>query len=125
MRAMVVDDDLLICKIESYLLHKYGFEAESFTNPLDAIQAFERNPNRYDFLLTDWEMPKLKGGQLIQILREQRPTLPIAIVSGFDLEDKDTKPLKVNCVIAKPFRLTDFFQALNCLCSNPPSLRTA
>lgn len=124
MRAMIVDDDLLICKIETYLLRKYGFEVESFTNPLEAVQAFERNPNHYDFLLTDWEMPQLKGWQLIQVLREYRPTLPIAIISGFDLEDEATEPLRVNCIVAKPFTTIVFFQALSQL-SNVQNERIA
>lgn len=69
-----------------------GFAVESATNGLEALQILERR--RPDLIVTDMQMPKMTGSELITALKKKPETanIPIIIVagraSGFDEKEK-------------------------------------
>lgn len=69
-----------------------GFTVESATNGLEALQILERR--RPDLIVTDMQMPKMTGSELITALKNKPETanIPIIIVagraSGFDEKEK-------------------------------------
>jgi len=74
-------------------LEERGFEVESATNGLEALEILERiHP---DVIVTDMQMPKMSGSELITALKKNSKTsgIPIIIVagraSGFD--EKETR----------------------------------
>jgi len=73
-------------------LEERGFTVESATNGVEALQILERvHP---DLIVTDMQMPKMSGGELITALKKNPETagIPIIIVagraSGFDEKEK-------------------------------------
>jgi CheY-like chemotaxis protein len=90
--ALVVDDSMLIRYTVCRFLEERGFAVESATNGLEALQILERL--RPDLIVTDMQMPKMSGAELITAVRKNRKTadIPIIIVagraSGFDEQEK-------------------------------------
>jgi CheY-like chemotaxis protein len=90
--ALVVDDSMLIRYTVSRFLEERGFTVESVTNGIEAIQILERV--RPDLIVTDMQMPKMNGSELITALKSKAETanIPIIIVagrgSGFDTAEK-------------------------------------
>ncbi|MGC1374344.1 MAG: response regulator [Candidatus Sulfotelmatobacter sp.] len=90
--ALVVDDSMLIRYTVCRFLEERGFTVESATNGVEALQILERI--RPDLIVTDMQMPKMTGSDLITVLKEKAETasIPIIIVagraSGFDEEEK-------------------------------------
>lgn len=79
-RVFVVDDDETIVEICSLVLSVAGFEVETFSDGLTALQsAIDRRP---DVVLTDFSMPKLDGITLAKILKEHCPDCRILMMSG-------------------------------------------
>jgi CheY-like chemotaxis protein len=63
-------------------LEERGFAVESATNGLEALQILERvHP---DVIVTDMQMPKMSGSELITALKKNPSTsqIPIIIVAG-------------------------------------------
>jgi CheY-like chemotaxis protein len=90
--ALVVDDSMLIRYTVCRFLEGRGFAVESATNGLEALTILERvHP---DLIVTDMQMPKMSGSELITALKKKPETtsIPIIIVagraSGFDEKEK-------------------------------------
>jgi CheY-like chemotaxis protein len=92
MLALVVDDSMLIRYTICRFLEGRGFSVESATNGLEALDVLART--QPDLIVTDMQMPKMSGGELITELKKNPETasIPIIIVagraSGFDEKEK-------------------------------------
>jgi CheY-like chemotaxis protein len=90
--ALVVDDSMLIRYTVCRSLEERGFTVESATNGVEALQILSRVTP--DLVVTDMQMPKMSGSQLITALKKNPDTakIPIIIVagraSGFDENEK-------------------------------------
>lgn len=80
--ALVVDDSMLIRYTVCRFLEERGFAVESATNGVEALQILERA--RPDLIVTDMQMPKMSGSELITALKQNPATanIPIIIVAG-------------------------------------------
>jgi twitching motility two-component system response regulator PilH len=80
--ALVVDDSMLIRYTVCRSLEERGFAVESATNGVEALQLLERL--QPDLIVTDMEMPKMSGSELITALKKNPRTaqIPIIIVAG-------------------------------------------
>jgi CheY-like chemotaxis protein len=80
--ALVVDDSMLIRYTVCRHLEQRGFTVESATNGVEALVILERvHP---DVIVTDMQMPKMSGSELITELKKNPKTadIPIIIVAG-------------------------------------------
>ena len=80
--ALVVDDSMLIRYTVCRFLEERGFQVESATNGLEALQILEWL--RPDLIVTDMHMPKMSGTELIDALKGNPETasIPLIIVAG-------------------------------------------
>jgi CheY-like chemotaxis protein len=89
--ALVVDDSMLIRHTVCRFLEQRGYTVESATNGEEALPIVQRM--RPDIIITDMQMPKMSGTELITALKAQPATaaIPIVIVagknSGFDAHE--------------------------------------
>jgi len=80
--ALVVDDSMLIRHTVCRFLEERGYTVESATNGQEALPIVNRiHP---DIIITDMQMPKMTGTELITALKAQPETanIPIVIVAG-------------------------------------------
>jgi CheY-like chemotaxis protein len=90
--ALVVDDSMLIRYTVCRFLEERGFAVESATNGEEALEVLSRV--QPVLIVTDMQMPKMSGGELITILKNkpETATIPIIIVAGraseFDKSEK-------------------------------------
>jgi CheY-like chemotaxis protein len=80
--ALVVDDSMLIRHTVCRFLEERGFSVESATNGEEALPLVRRI--RPDLIVTDMQMPKMSGGELITALKAHPDTarIPVVIVAG-------------------------------------------
>ena len=89
--ALVVDDSMLIRHTVCRFLEKRGFEVQSATNGVEALELLASL--QPDLIITDMQMPHMTGSELITALkaREETATIPIVILagrmSGFDHQE--------------------------------------
>jgi CheY-like chemotaxis protein len=80
--ALVVDDSMLIRHTVCRFLEERGFVVESATNGQEALETLSRI--RPDIIITDMQMPKMGGSELITALKSKAATagIPVVIVAG-------------------------------------------
>jgi CheY-like chemotaxis protein len=90
--ALVVDDSMLMRYTVCRFLEERGYTVESATNGAEALDVLTRM--QPDLIVTDMQMPKMSGDELISALKAKPETaaVPIIIVaaraSGFDESEK-------------------------------------
>ncbi len=112
--ALIVDDSLSIRKYLSSLLMQKGFQTGTARNGYEALELL--NKGQFDIMITDLEMPKLSGYELIETLRyDQRfNTLPIVVLTGRagDNFRQLTTELGADAYMVKPFKDRELFEQI-------------
>ncbi len=102
--VMIVDDEPVIAEMVKTMLENFGYQAHIYKTAMEAVEAFEGQPQQFDLLITDLTMPQMTGLDLADQLHETSPKFPVIIMTGFG--DNLTKPtLKrygIRQVIGKP-----------------------
>ena len=79
-RLLVVDDDPAIREVASAMLVEEGYEILTAEDGLQALELLQRfNP---DLVITDLQMPRMSGFELVKIMHERFPQLPVIVISG-------------------------------------------
>ena len=103
--VMVVDDAIVSVRLlEQALLAVDGIMVESFTDPLEALAAFQTG--RCDLLITDLDMPQMTGLELIRACRstERGQQVPIMVVTASTERELRHQALEAGAIdfISKP-----------------------
>ena len=81
-RVLLVDDSGIMRKIIIRSLLSLGINEDNISEAGDgesAIAAF--SPGGFDLVLTDWNMPKKSGLEVIQAIRQQDAAVPIIMIT--------------------------------------------
>lgn len=113
-RIMIVDDEPQLLDTLSELLKGLGYQAFPFTNPTDALKAFENDPRGFDLLITDHTMPHMTGVVLTNKVLQVRNDLPVILMTGYDQMEgpEKLKSLGIRTVLLKPFKKSVFGETL-------------
>ena len=79
---LLVDDDDDMLKSYTELLQHASYQVEAHYNPQQALEQFHLNPDVYDAVLTDYNMPNMNGLELIFAIHDKRPDLKAILYSG-------------------------------------------
>lgn len=102
-RILVVDDDMLIRQLNAKVLSLFGYQTETAADGAAAWEALQANS--YDLLITDNNMPKVSGVELVKKVRSARMALPVILASGaLPTQELDRNPwLQPVATLVKPF----------------------
>jgi two-component system sensor histidine kinase and response regulator WspE len=86
-RVLVVDDSITVREVERQLLIRRGYDVDVAVDGREGYTALHARP--YDLLVTDVDMPRMTGIELIRAVRREPKfaELPIIIVSYKDREE--------------------------------------
>ena len=94
-KALVVDDSMLIRHTVCRFLEKRGFEVQSATNGIEALEVLQSL--QPDLIITDMQMPQMSGSEFISALKakEEFANIPIVILAG-RMSGFDHKEIRAN-----------------------------
>jgi DNA-binding response OmpR family regulator len=100
---LVVDDDRACRETVAQTIGHAGFRADTAQDGEDGWRALCLG--RFDLMITDNEMPRLDGLNLIRRVRSVSATLPCILMSGkLPLPESDLQEIvRPGAVLAKPF----------------------
>jgi two-component system chemotaxis response regulator CheY len=106
MKFLVVDDSPTMRRIVINALRQYNWN--EIVEAKDGIEALEHlSVGKFDFIITDWNMPNMSGLELIQQIRSIDSTshLPILMVTtrGQKADIIEALKARVNNYLVKPF----------------------
>ncbi len=101
-KIALVDDDRHILTSVSMALEAEGYQTQTYTDGVAALQGLEDNPP--DMAIFDIKMPRMDGMELLRRLR-QRSDLPVVFLTSKDDEIDELFGLKMGAddFIRKPF----------------------
>ena len=108
--ALVVDDSMLIRHTVCRYLEEQGFQVESATNGADALEML--NSIEPDMIITDLQMPRMDGRQLIDALKARPATanIPIVILAGKKSSTESDTEKRADYEIFKDIDITEQLQ---------------
>jgi len=86
-RVLVVEDSLTVREVERQMLTRAGYMVDVAVDGLDGWNALQRE--RYDLVLSDVDMPRMNGLELVRRIRADRKlaSVPVVMVSYKDREE--------------------------------------
>lgn len=108
-RILIVDDEKMVVEIQQKMLKRLGYDVTARTSSVEALKAFQANPDNFDLIITDMTMPNMTGDQLAQKIIEIRSDIPIILCSGFSekMSNEKAKFIGIKDFLMKPVLIKD------------------
>lgn len=114
---LLVDDEEFVRDCIAAALFHAGFNVTAVEGSSEALVLLEQNqmgPSQFDLLITDMNMPRISGLDLIDTIRNQGAELPAVVISGLGDETlrKETTTRKSVQLLSKPFSVNTLVQCV-------------
>jgi DNA-binding response OmpR family regulator len=109
-RILVVEDDDDIRRLNAEVLINFGYQVDAAENGSVAWDNLQ-NKN-YDLVVTDNDMPKVSGVELLKKLHAARMALPVIMATGKLPKDEFTRQpwLHPAAMLLKPYTSVEFLE---------------
>ncbi|MBU2591705.1 MAG: PAS domain S-box protein [Nitrospinota bacterium] len=103
-KILLVDDDPAVLEVITKMTMRLGYDVTPVADPLEALEIFKKEPDRFDLLITDQTMPKMTGKELAEKVFEINPDFPGIILSGYSetLSEEEAKSMRIGAFLTKP-----------------------
>jgi two-component system response regulator (stage 0 sporulation protein F) len=103
---MIIEDDEEMRSLLKDFFKEEGFETDSVSNGLDALQKL--STNHIDLIISDVRMPGLTGLDILPRIRRLKPETPIIIITAYGSEEVRRKSLErgATAYLEKPIHLS-------------------
>lgn len=104
LQILVLDDEPIVCKRLKPALDKYGYEVESFENPIEALKRIDEKA--FDIVVTDVRMDAVDGIQVLEHVLRKSKSAKVIIITGYATVEVAREALAKGAFdfIAKPFK---------------------
>jgi len=102
-KIMIIDNEEGLCRMMEAVLMDNGYAVRSFTDPLDAVNAFR--PGTWDLVVSDIKMPGIDGLEVLQRLKEAEPGIPVIMITAYATVEMSIQALRKGAydMLTKPF----------------------
>ena len=114
LRILAVDDEPAIAASMHYIFARPLYDVTSAQDGEDALTRLAAEPDPFDVVITDNNMPHCTGVELVRQLRERHFPGKIMVLSAHLSEELRAayQKLEVDLMLEKPFNVRDLRQAL-------------
>jgi len=114
-RILLVEDERVVRESLSLLFSRDAHTVIEANNGAEALALFRGA--KFDLVVTDFEMPFIKGNELATRIRQMAPEQRILMITAYGHRRSSDNP--VDAVLAKPFNATLLREALARLLEQP------
>jgi CheY-like chemotaxis protein len=100
-RILLVDDDADQLRVYGTMLAGAGHDVRRASSGVDAIDELTRDP-RCDAVITDFDMPGIKGDTTLSLMRSRWPKLPVILISSHDNLAERARDIGAAAYLRKP-----------------------
>jgi CheY-like chemotaxis protein len=124
LRVLMCDDEIHILRAAEFKIARAGFDVRCAADGQEAWEAIQAE--RPDVLITDYQMPRMDGMQLIQRLRQEPALrdLPIVMLTakGFEVSPQElAEKWGVLAVLSKPFSPRELLRLVESIAAKLPA----
>ncbi|MDP9348597.1 MAG: response regulator, partial [Gemmatimonadota bacterium] len=111
-RILLVDDDASFRRVLAEVLSAYDYGVATSPDALHALEVLQSEP--IDAVVTDLDMPGLKGDALLAQIRSTFPEIPVIAITAFGSVESAVELTRAGAAdyLAKPFRTQAFLDAV-------------
>lgn len=101
--VLIVEDDAATRRLYKFMLTNGGYPVIEAEDGVAAIEQLQKHP--CDLVITDMNMPRMDGMELIQAIRRDYGDLYVILITAFGTPDTEKQARKIgaNDYLAKPF----------------------
>ncbi len=103
-RILFVDDEEALVEIGKQMLERLGYEVVAEKDSVRALKQFQRDPARFDLVITDQTMPNMTGIELAKRMMSIKKDIPIILCTGFSevISPESAKAMGIREFVMKP-----------------------
>jgi two-component system response regulator AtoC len=104
-RILVVDDEVKMRRLLEMTLKNMGHDVVQAADGAEAMVCFDEAP--FDLVMTDLNMPRMDGMQLLRSLRERGEEVPVIVLTAFGTIETAVEAMKLGAAdyIIRPFEM--------------------
>jgi CheY-like chemotaxis protein len=112
LRILLIDDHAEVRGTTAAMLTELGHSTVEAASGPEAMEKLKTTDEPFDLLVTDYAMPLQSGSEVVRLAREQHPSLPAIIITGYADETAiGRRPAKVG-LLMKPFTPGDLSKSI-------------
>jgi PAS domain S-box-containing protein len=118
-RVLFVDDETAMVELVNQMLERFGYRTAGFSVAQEAIDALRAEPDEFDLVVSDFNMPMMSGLDVALEARRIRPDLPVVIIAGHITDElrSNAAAAGVRRIISKPNIVDDLCRVVHDLLS--------
>ena len=111
-RILLVDDEKSLVDVTTQMLTRIDYEVVGKTSSIEALEVFQADPDKFDLVITDQAMPKMRGTELAKQLLSIRSDIPIILCTGYSetVNEESVKAIGIQKLVMKPVKREEMSQ---------------
>lgn len=111
---LFVDDEKEITYMGKKMLESLGYTVDIRTDGFSALHEIQSHKLKYDLLVTDQNMPKMLGTDLVKRAKKIRPDLKVILITGYEdsIKEGSISEYDIAEIIMKPLILSEFSKTI-------------
>jgi CheY-like chemotaxis protein len=112
---LLAEDNPVNRKLARFMLTKAGYRLDVVENGKEAVEKYTSDPDRYDLILMDIQMPEMDGREASRMIRDKGfDCVPIIAMTAESMKGDDEKCLEagMNDFISKPIKREVVFEMI-------------
>ena len=105
----IIDDEADLVNLFQEILESDGFKVCAFTDPIQAYNHIQKNPNDYGLILSDYRMPVMNGNELCTKLMRINSEFKVILMSAYENIEVDISKFKF---MRKPTTIANLLQII-------------
>src|SRR4029079_2036268 len=115
--AIVDDEQDITTLFHDALRSINGITVFAFTDPVSALEHFQKNKDAYALVMSDFRMPVLNGTELLRKMKDMNKYVRTILMTAFEIYDTIfsdyTKKKIINGFFHKPVKLTNLIEEVH------------
>ena len=114
-KILIVDDNPNMSSLLQEMLEVFEYDSIRASDGHEALQCVSKG--NVSLIITDMRMPNMTGLELLKLVKEKNPKLPVVLISGYSmgLIKDDSTDIKPDGFLGKPLLMSDVEKMLNSL----------
>jgi CheY-like chemotaxis protein len=111
-KILIVDDSQELTDVIHEYMESCGYIVDTTTQSLDALRLIAANG--YDVIVSDIHMPGMDGLELMGLIKNKHPDLPVVLITGYSISEarKIAMEKGADAFVAKPFHMKEIFDVV-------------
>ena len=111
-KILIVEDDVVFCKLLTRFLSKNGFEVMDAQNGKDAFELMELN--QFNLAVLDYRLPDMTGIEILSKLKEKHPNSKVILITRYGDQEVASKAIAAgtDAFISKPINPDELLEVI-------------